>query len=160
MGCQIHQIKDGKVEIDIIINMPILQKNNYLTLDLGNKVFNFSSDTFKLAFTNTSPTTLTHYYSDIVSPLALTNLVGTNPVTLTSVSWTQNLGTSTFTAANLTITSQLGNFGAFRYIIIYDDSATNKNIVGWYDCNSEIILDGLNSNQLLMDFSFNIILST
>jgi len=51
-----------------------LSKNYYLTLDLGSKLINFTSDTLKLAFTDTAPTTATHVYTDIVSPLALTNM--------------------------------------------------------------------------------------
>ena len=56
--------------------MPTLQKNYFFTLDIGKAVFNFASDTLYVAFTDTAPTTSTHVYTDIVSPLATTNIVG------------------------------------------------------------------------------------
>jgi hypothetical protein len=127
-----------------------LSKNYYLTLDLGSKLINFTSDTLKLAFTDTAPTTATHVYTDIVSPLALTNMA-TSPA-LTSVTWTQSTGTATLGAATWTGTSQTGNFGPFRYIVIYDDTAASKNILGWYDYGSEVTLNGANGDQLTITF--------
>ena len=132
-----------------------LSKNYYLTLDLGSKLINFTSDTLKLAFTDTAPTTATHVYTDIVSPLALTNMA-TSPA-LTSVTWTQSTGTATLGAATWTGTSQTGNFGPFRYIVIYDDTAASKNILGWYDYGSEVTLNGANGDQLTITFGSGIL---
>lgn len=135
--------------------MPALQKNYFFTLDLGNKLFNLGSDTLKLAFTDTAPTTATHVYADIVSPLALTNLA--TSVALTSVTWTQSTGTATLGAATWTGTSQTGNFGPFRYIVAYDDTAASKNILGWYDYGSEVTLNGLNADQFVITFASGIL---
>lgn len=135
--------------------MPTLQKNYFFTLDLGSKVFNLTSDTLKLAFTDTAPTTATHVYADIASPLALTNLA--TSVALTSVVFTQTTGTATLGAATWTGTSQTGSFGPFRYIVIYDDSATSKNIIGWYDYGSELTLNGLYGDQFVMTFASGIL---
>ena len=132
-----------------------LSKNYYLTLDLGSGLINFTSNTLKLAFTDTAPTTATHVYADIVSPLALTNMA-TSPA-LTSVTWTQSTGTATLGAATWTGTSQTGNFGSFRYIVIYDDTAASKNILGWYDYGSEVTLNGVNGDQLTITFASGIL---
>ena len=49
-----------------------LSKNYFLTVDLGTKLLNLTSDTLKLAFTDTAPTAGgTHVYADIASLLAL-----------------------------------------------------------------------------------------
>lgn len=135
--------------------MATLQKNYFFTLDLGKAVFNFSSDTLKLAFTDTAPTTATHVYADITSPLALTNLA-TSPA-LTSVTWAETTGTATLGAATWTGTSQTGNFGPFRYIVVYDDTASSKNILGWYDYGSELTLNGTNGDQLTLTFASGIL---
>ena len=135
--------------------MPTLQKNYYFTLDIGSKLFNLTSDTLKLAFTDTAPTTATHVYTDIVSPLALTNL-NTSPA-LTSVTYTQSTGTATLGAATWTGTSQTGNFGPFRYIVVYDDTAASKNIIGWFDYGSELTLNGANGDQLTITFASGIL---
>ena len=132
-----------------------LSKNYFLTLDLGSKLINLTSDTLKLAFTDTAPTTATHVYADIVSPLALTNMA-TSP-SLTSVTWTQSTGTATLGAATWTGTSQTGNFGPFRYIVVYDDTAASKNLIGWYDYGSELTLAGANADQLTITFPSGIL---
>jgi hypothetical protein len=132
-----------------------LSKNYYFTLDLGSKLINFTSDTLKLAFTDTAPTTATHVYADIVSPLTLTNMA-TSPA-LTSVTFTQSTGTATLGAATWIGTSQTGNFGPFRYIVIYDDTASSKNILGWYDYGSELTLNGANGDQLVITFPSGIL---
>ena len=135
--------------------MPTLQKNYYFTLDIGSKLFNLTSDTLKLSFTDTAPTTATHVYTDIVSPLALTNL-STSPA-LTSVTYTQVTGTATLGAATWQGTSQTGNFGPFRYIVVYDDTAASKNIIGWYDYGSELTLNGVNGDQLTITFASGVL---
>lgn len=131
--------------------MPTLQKNYFFTVDLGTKLFNLTSDTLKLAFTDTAPTTATHVYADIASPLSLTNMA-TSP-SLTSVTWTQSTGTATLGAATWTGTSQTGNFGPFRYVVVYDDTAASKNIIGWFDYGSEVTLNGANGDQLTITFA-------
>ena len=131
--------------------MATLQKNYFFTVDLGTKLFNLTSDTLKLAFTDTAPTTATHVYADISSPLALTNLA-TSPA-LTSVTFTQTTGTATLGAATWTGTSQTGNFGPFRYIVVYDDTSASKNICGWFDYGSELTLNGANGDQLTLTFA-------
>ena len=133
-----------------------LQKNYFFTLDLGSKVHNLNAtDTLKLAFTNTAPTTATHVYADIVSPLALTNMA-TSPA-LTSVTYTETTGTATLGAATWTGTSQTGNFGPFQYIVLYNDSATSKNVIGWWDYGSALTLAGANGDQFTITFASGIL---
>ena len=130
-----------------------LSKTYFFTLDLGLKVHNLNAtDTLKLAFTNTAPTTATHVYADIASPLSVTNIGGTGAVALTSVTYTQSTGTATLGAATWTGTSQTGNFGPFEYICVYNDSAASKNVIGWYDYGSALTLNGVNGDQLTITF--------
>ena len=129
-----------------------LSKTYFFTLDLGLKVHNLNAtDTLKLAFTNTAPTTATHVYADISSPLALTNMA-TSPA-LSGVTYTQSTGTATLGCSTWNGTSQTGDFGPFRYIVVYDDTATSKNILGWYDYGSELTLNGANGDQISLTFA-------
>lgn len=133
-----------------------LSKTYFFTLDLGNKVHSLNAtDTLKLAFTNTAPTTATHVYADIASPLALTNMA--TSVALTSVTFTQSTGTATLGAATWTGTSQTGNFGPFQYVVLYNDSATNKNVIGWWDYATELTLSGVNADQFVITFPSGIL---
>ena len=132
-----------------------LQKNYFFTLDCGSAVHNLTTATLKLAFTDTAPTTATHVYADISSPLALTNMA--TSVALTSTGWTQTTGTSTLASATWTGTSQTGSFGPFRYVVVYNDSATSKNVIGWYDLASEVTLNGVNGDQIVLTFASGIL---
>ena len=132
-----------------------LSKTYFFTLDCGSKLHDLTANTLKLAFTNTAPTTSTHVYADITSPLALTNMA--TSVALTSVVFTQTTGTATLGAATWTGTSQTGNFGPFQYIVLYNDSATNKNVIGWWDYGTALTLNGVNGDQLVITFPSGIL---
>ena len=135
--------------------MPALQKNYFFTVDLGTEIHNLTSDTLKLAFTDTAPTTATHVYNDIASPLALTNMA--TSVALTGTGYTQSTRTATLAASTWTGTSQTGNFGPFRYVVVYNDSAASKNVIGWFDYGSECTLNGVNGDQFTMTFASGIL---
>ena len=135
--------------------MPALQKNYFFTVDLGTEIHNLTSDTLKLAFTDTAPTTATHVYNDIASPLALTNMA--TLAALTGTGYTQSTGTATLAASTWTGTSQTGNFGPFRYVVVYNDSAASKNVIGWFDYGSECTLNGVNGDQFTMTFASGIL---
>ena len=132
-----------------------LSKNYFFTVDIGTGLMNLTSDTLKLAFTNTAPTTATHVYADIVSPLALTNMA-TSPA-LTGTGYTQSTGTATLAASTWTGTSQTGDFGPFQYIVVYDDSAASKNLIGWYNYGSALTLHGANGDQLTITFGSGVL---
>ena len=109
-------------------------------LNLGNKVFSLGSDQFKIALTNTAPTKATdNQYSDLTSPLPTTNLSGATPFNITTTSHTQTSGTSKLILDDLTLTAT-GAVGPFRYIVIYSDTATNDELIGYYDYGSSISL--------------------
>ena len=100
------------------------------------------SDTFKLALT-TSTQAITHafagsstnaQYSDLTNEVANGNGYSTGGVTLTSVTWTQTSGTATFTSALASWTLTGGGI-TFKYGIIYDNTASNKDLLCFFDVN-------------------------
>ena len=82
--------------------------------------------------------------------------MATSPA-LTGTNISQSSGTMTSAASAWTGTSQTGDFGQFRYVVIYDDSAASKNILGWYDYGSELTLHGANGDQLTITFASGIL---
>lgn len=52
---------------------------------------------------------------------------------------TQTGGTITVTATDFTITAT-GAVGPFRYIVFYNDTAANDELIGYYDHGSEVTL--------------------
>ncbi len=125
-------------------------KTNKFVLNLGNKVFNLGSDQLKVALTATLPVVSTvNQYSDLSSPLATTNLSGGSPFNVTTTSYTQTSGTAKLLLAQLTLTAT-GAVGPFQYVVLYDDTATNKEIIGFYDYGSSVTLQ--NGDTFLIGF--------
>ena len=117
-----------------------MTKVDKFVLNLGSKIFNLASDQLKVALTNTAPTASTvNQYSDLTSPLATTNLSGATPFNITTTSYTQTSGTAKLILADLTLTAT-GAVGPFRYIVLYSDTATNDEIIGFYDYGSSVTL--------------------
>lgn len=52
----------------------------------------------------------------------------------------QSGGTITVTATDFTVTASGGSVGPFRYVVFYNDSAPNDELIGYYDYGSEITL--------------------
>jgi hypothetical protein len=53
--------------------------------------------------------------------------------------FTETSGTGTMTAVDVEWTATTG-FGPFQFAIIYNNTATNKNLFGWYDRGSALTL--------------------
>jgi hypothetical protein len=117
-----------------------LTKVNKFVLNLGKKVFDLSGDQIKVALTNTEPTASTcNQYSDLSSPIAGTNLVGATPFNVTTTSYLQTTGTAKLILADLTLTAS-GAVGPFQYVVLYSDSATNKEVIGYYNYGSAVTM--------------------
>lgn len=96
---------------------------------------------FKLALTNTAPTTATDtVWNTTVAPApAAANGYTAGGNTLTTSSATTTTGVFKLVLADTVFTATAGGIGPFRYAILYNSSASNK-VVGWYDYASSITL--------------------
>ena len=64
----------------------------------------------------------------------------------------QNGVEAVLTGVDILITSDTGNVGPFRYVVLYDDTATNKPLIGWYARATPVTLDGTEADTFLIDF--------
>jgi hypothetical protein len=115
--------------------MASFNKFNFFVQDLAQKLHNLASDQFVVALTNSAPAATNHVQTDI-SEISYTNCSSRN---LTTTSATQTSGTLNFILADLVLTAS-GTVGPFRYVVIYNSTASGKNLVGWYDYGSSITL--------------------
>jgi hypothetical protein len=121
-------------------------KFNSFVEAVAEKVHNLGSDTLELALTNTAPVNTNTQLSNITQ-ITYTNL---NARTLTVSGSTQTAGVYKLTIADKTLTSTGGSTGPFRYVVLFNQTAANDELIGWYDYGSSITLgDG---ESLLVNF--------
>jgi hypothetical protein len=102
---------------------------------LAEKVHNLGSDTLTVALTNSAPVNTNTQLSNITQ-ISYTNL---SSRVLTGVTSSQTSGTYTLDADNLVLTAS-GAVATFRYVVLYNDTATNDELIGFYDYGSAVDL--------------------
>ncbi len=115
---------------------------------LGLEKHKFDTDVIKVALTNSAPDKATSFVLADITEISYTNLVGR---TLTVVSWSQVAGVAKLIFNDFDLEASGGNVGPFRYIVVYNDSSTAKNIIGYGDYGSSLVLN--DGQKLALDFS-------
>ena len=123
-----------------------LNKFNSFTEAVAEKVHNLGSDVLEVALTNTLPVNTNTVLANITQ-VTYTNL---NARTLTVSGSSQTSGVYKLTITDKTLTSTGGSTGPFRYVVLFNQTATNDELIGWYDYGSSITLgDG---ESLVLNF--------
>ena len=121
-------------------------KFNSFTEALAEKVHNLGSDTLEVALTNTLPVAGNTVLANITQ-ISYTFLTAR---TVTVSGSAQTSGVYKLTITDKTLTSTGGSTGPFRYVVLFNQTATNDELIGWYDYGSSITLgDG---ESLLLNF--------
>jgi len=105
---------------------------------LAEKVHNLGSDTLKVVLTNTTPVATNTQLSNITQ-IANGNGYTTGGATATTSSSAQSAGTYKLVLADVVWTAS-GAMGPFRYAVLYNDTATNDELIGWWDYGTAITL--------------------
>lgn len=121
--------------------MPSLNKFQDFSEQSLKAKYDFSTHTFKAALTNTAPAATNTVLADITQ-IAATGGYVAGGYTLDSVTLSEASGTAKVVIADEVITATGGSVGPFRYIVIYNDSATSPAdaLLGWYDYGSSVTL--------------------
>lgn len=124
-----------------------LNKFNSFVEAVHEKVHNLGSDQLVLALTAAANAPVaTNTQLSNLTQITYTNLSSRS---LTTSSSSQTSGTYKLVLASITL-SATGSVGPFRYFVIYNDTATNDELIGWYDYGSEITL--VNGESFRIDF--------
>lgn len=129
--------------------MATFTKFNSFVEALAEKVHNLGSDQLAVALTAAAnpPLAANTQLSDLTQ-VSYTNCSSRN---ITTISSSQTSGTYSLVLTDLVLTASGGTVGPFRYVAIYNDTATNDELIGFYDYGSEITLaDG---ETLTIDFA-------
>lgn len=119
--------------------MATFNKVDSFTEALAEKVHNLGSDVLKAMLTNTAPVA-TNTVKANITEITAGNGYTAGGATISVTSSAQTSGTYKLTVSDVTITASGGSVGPFRYVVVYNDTATNKELIGWYDYASSITL--------------------
>ena len=106
-----------------------------------------STDTFKIALSNTAPD-LTDVGLADASEISAGNGYSAGGETVTISSTGQTTGTYTVSVgSNVTFTATTGAIATFRYVILYSDTSTGDLLLGYWDYGSGVDITAGNSFQ-------------
>lgn len=115
--------------------MSVYNKFYCFVADAPNKVHNLGSDSLKVALTNVTPVNTNTVLANLTE-ISYTN-ISSRVITVTSS--TQTTGLYKLILAALTLTAT-GTVGPFQYVVVYNDTSTNKSLIGWYDIGYTVTL--------------------
>lgn len=126
--------------------MATFNKINDFVEDLVKGVHDFSAHTFKYALSNTAPASETSDPSADgngvlanVTEIAYTNVAEDRSISNFAVSLAS--GTVKVDGDDETLTASGGSVGPFRYVYLYNDTATGDPLIGYWDYGSALTLN-------------------
>ena len=129
--------------------MASFNKFNSFVEAVAEKAHNLGSDTLKVMLVSTAPTSANSVKADLTD-IAAGNGYTAGGTAATISSSSQTSGTYKLVLADVTFTASGGSIGPFRYAVLYNDTATNDELIGYWDYGSSISLN--NGEVLTVDF--------
>lgn len=128
--------------------MATFNKFNSFVEACAEKVHNLGSDTLTVALCAAANAPVAT--NTVLANLTQASYTYCSTRVVTTSTSAQTSGTYKLVCADLTLTATGGSVGPFRYVVLYNDTATNKELIGWYDYGSDITL--ATTETLLIDF--------
>lgn len=117
-------------------------KHNSFVEALAEKVHNLGADTLKILLTNVAPNAAHSVKADLTE-IAAGNGYTAGGATVTITASSQTAGTYKLVGNDVVFTASGGSIGPFRTAELYNDTATNDELIGAWDYGSAVtLLDG------------------
>lgn len=124
--------------------MPAFNYFNPFVENLCEGLFDFSSDTLKIALTNTAPADTQSVFDTVTNHPPPTEAHGytSGGYSVTVDSHAQAAGVFTLAVTtDITVSASGGQIGPFRYAVLYDDTSATKPLIGFWDYGSSVTLE-------------------
>lgn len=121
--------------------MASFNKFNSFVEALAEKVHNLGSDSLKMMLSNSAPAAGNTVKADITE-IAAGNGYTAGGIALVVASSSQTGGTYKLVVNDFSITAVGGAMATWRYGVIYNDTASNDELVGYYDFGSQVLSVG------------------
>jgi len=115
---------------------------------LAEKAHNLGADVLKVALTNTAPVNTNTVLANITQ-ISGTNGYTTGGTAASITSSAQTSGTYKLVLADVVFTAT-GAVGPFQYAVLYNNTATNNELIAWWDYGSAVTL--ANGDTFTVDF--------
>ena len=106
---------------------------------VAEKAHNLGSDTLKVMLTNSAPVN-TNTVKANLTEIAAGNGYTAGGTAAVQSSSAQSAGVYKLVCADVVFTASGGSIGPFRYAVLYNDTATNDELIGWWDYGSNVTL--------------------
>lgn len=127
--------------------MAAFNKFNSFVDALCKKVHNLGADTLKVMLTNTAPVATNTQKSNLTEISAGNGYAAGGTATTPTLS--NASGTEKLVCTDVVFTAT-GAVGPFRYAVLYNSTATNGELIGWWDYGSSVTL--ANTDTFTVDF--------
>jgi hypothetical protein len=129
--------------------MATFNKFNSFVEALAEKVHKLDTDVLKVALSNSVPVATNTVLANITQ-IANGNGYTTGGAQALQVSSQQTSGTYKLVLNDVTFTATPGSIGPFQYVVLYNDTATNDELIGWYDYGTALTVTA--GNSFTVDF--------
>lgn len=119
--------------------MSAFNKFNSFAQAVGRKVHNLHTDVLKVMLSNVAPVATNTQKSDLTEISAGNGYVAGGQQ-VANQDFSQTSGIAVLEGDDMTFTASGGPIGPFRYAILYNDSALNKELIGWWDYGTPLTL--------------------
>ena len=104
-------------------------------LSAGVHTLTTAGSQLKIALTNTAPNATTDGQLSDITQISYTNITETMPADTTNVGAETPAGTWDVSGTDITLNAT-GAVATFRYVVLYNDTATNDELIGYWDYGS------------------------
>jgi hypothetical protein len=124
-------------------------KFNAGTETIAEKAHNFDTDTLKVYFSNTAPNVSTMSVKADLAEISTGNGYTAGGFDVQNAT-SRTGGVTSVTAVDITVTASGGSIGPYRYIVLYNDTASGDPLLGYWDKGTPTTLADTESD--LLDF--------